>query len=174
MDEDRTICVLDLRQAGCPVSLTIAHARLAQRGLGFGLVCLEPTWHWQGIGFGHAKVGGYNVWLRGYNPLIATLSTPLSAPVITATRLRAANAGSARGAANMITEAITTAHSSPLLSPCSGASQPAAPRTWHPVQRLSGWFETQDSGQQGCQTHWCATVRSWHPAGYAGDRLAAA
>jgi hypothetical protein len=33
----------------------------------------------QGIGFGHAKVGGYNVWLRGYNPLITTISTPLSA-----------------------------------------------------------------------------------------------
>lgn len=63
----------------------------------------------QGIGFGHAKVGGYNVWLRGYNPLIATLSTPLSAPVVAATRLRAGNAGSARGAANMIAETITTA-----------------------------------------------------------------
>jgi hypothetical protein len=65
----------------------------------------------QGIGFGHAKVGGYNVWLRGYNPLIATLSTPLSAPVIAATRLRAGNAGSARGAASMIAEAVTTARS---------------------------------------------------------------
>ena len=65
----------------------------------------------QGIGFGHAKVGGYNVWLRGYNPLIATLSTPLSAPVIAATRLRSGNAGSARGAASMISEAITTARS---------------------------------------------------------------
>jgi hypothetical protein len=63
----------------------------------------------QGIGFGHAKVGGYNVYLRGYNPLIATLSTPLSAPVIAATRLRSGNAGSARGATNMIAEAITTA-----------------------------------------------------------------
>lgn len=63
----------------------------------------------QGIGFGHAKVGGYNVYLRGYNPLIATLSTPLSAPVIAATRLRSGNAGSARGAASMIAEAITTA-----------------------------------------------------------------
>jgi hypothetical protein len=62
----------------------------------------------QGIGFGHTKVGGYDVWLRGYNPLIATLSTPLSAPVIAATRLRAGNAGSARGAASMIAEAITT------------------------------------------------------------------
>ena len=63
----------------------------------------------QGIGFGHAKVGGYDVWLRGYNPLIATVSTPLSAPVIAATRLRSGNAGSARGAARMIAEAITTA-----------------------------------------------------------------
>jgi hypothetical protein len=65
----------------------------------------------QGIGFGHAKVGGYNVYLRGYNPLIATLCTPLSAPVIAATRLRAGNAGSARGAASQITEAVTTARS---------------------------------------------------------------
>jgi DDE family transposase len=65
----------------------------------------------QGIGFGHAKVGGYNVYLRGYNALITTLSTPLSAPVIAATRLRAGNAGSARGAASQITEAITTARS---------------------------------------------------------------
>lgn len=63
----------------------------------------------QGIGFGHAKVGGYNVWLRGYNPLIATLSTPLSAPVVAATRLRSGNAGSSRGAATMIAETITTA-----------------------------------------------------------------
>lgn len=63
----------------------------------------------QGIGFGHTKVGGYNVYLRGYNPLIATLSTPLSPPVIAATRLRSGNAGSARGAASMIAEAITTA-----------------------------------------------------------------
>jgi hypothetical protein len=42
---------------------------------------------------------------------VATLSTPLSAPVIAATRLRSGNAGSARGAASMISEAITTARS---------------------------------------------------------------
>lgn len=63
----------------------------------------------QGIGFGHAKVGGYNVWLRGYNPLIATLSTPLAAPVVAATRLRSGNTGSSRGAASMIAETVTTA-----------------------------------------------------------------
>ena len=54
---------------------------------------------------------GYNVYLRGYHPLITTVSTPLSAPVIAATRLRAGNAGSAWGAARQITEAITTARS---------------------------------------------------------------
>ena len=52
----------------------------------------------QGVGFGHAKVGGYKVLLRGYNPLVATISTPDAAPVIAATQLRAGNAGSARGA----------------------------------------------------------------------------
>lgn len=47
----------------------------------------------QGAGFGHTKVGGYDVRLRGLNPLIATLSTIDSAPVVAATRLRAGNAG---------------------------------------------------------------------------------
>ena len=35
----------------------------------------------QGAGFGHAKVGGYSVRLRGLNPLIAAISTPTSAPL---------------------------------------------------------------------------------------------
>jgi hypothetical protein len=34
----------------------------------------------QGVAFGHAKVGGYDVRLRGYNPLVATLSTLEAAP----------------------------------------------------------------------------------------------
>jgi hypothetical protein len=46
---------------------------------------------------------------RGYNPLIAILSTPDSAPVVAATRLRAGNAGSARGAASLVAEAVGTA-----------------------------------------------------------------
>jgi hypothetical protein len=62
----------------------------------------------QGVGFGHAKVGGYKVLLRGYNPLVATISTPDAAPVIAATQLRAGNASSARGAAWLVTEAIAT------------------------------------------------------------------
>jgi hypothetical protein len=63
----------------------------------------------QGVAFGHTKVGGYDVRLRGYHPLIATLSTPQAAPVVAATRLRAGNAGSARGAASLVAEAIGTA-----------------------------------------------------------------
>src|SRR5258707_540475 len=56
----------------------------------------------QGVGFGHAKVGGYQVLLRGYNPLVATISTPDAAPVIAATQLRAGNAGFARGAGSLV------------------------------------------------------------------------
>jgi hypothetical protein len=62
----------------------------------------------QGVGFGHAKVGGYKVLLRGYNPLLATISTLDAAPVIVATQLRAGNAGSARGAGSLVAEAIAT------------------------------------------------------------------
>jgi hypothetical protein len=60
----------------------------------------------QGAAFGHAKVGGYVVRLRGYHPQIVTLSTSSTAPVIAATRLRAGNAGSARAAASLPSEAI--------------------------------------------------------------------
>jgi hypothetical protein len=63
----------------------------------------------QGARFGHAKVGGYSVMLRGLSPLVATLSTPISAPVVAAMRLRGGNAGSARGAASLATEALATA-----------------------------------------------------------------
>jgi hypothetical protein len=63
----------------------------------------------QGAAFGHAKVGGYQLLLRGLNPLIATLSTPDAAPLVIASQLRAGNAGSARGASSLLAEAIGTA-----------------------------------------------------------------
>ena len=47
--------------------------------------------------------------MRGLNALAATISTPLSAPVIAATRLRGGNAASARGAASLAARAIATA-----------------------------------------------------------------
>ena len=63
----------------------------------------------QGAAFGHTKIQGKSVLVRGLNVLGAVVSTPLSAPVIAATRLRKGGAGSARGAASLATEAIGTA-----------------------------------------------------------------
>ena len=62
-----------------------------------------------GARFGHAKVGGYDVLLRGLSPLVATVSTPLAAPVVAATRLRNGAASSMKGAASLLTEALSTA-----------------------------------------------------------------
>ena len=62
-----------------------------------------------GAAHGHAKVGGYPVLLRGLSPLVATICTPLAAPVVAASRLRGGNAGSARGAAGLVAEAIGVA-----------------------------------------------------------------
>ena len=62
-----------------------------------------------GAALGYAKVGGYGVLLRGLSPLVATLCTPIAAPVVAATRLRGGNAGSARGAAGLVAEAVGVA-----------------------------------------------------------------
>ena len=57
--------------------------------------------HKQGARFGHTKIQGKSLLVRGLNALAAVISTPLSAPVIAATRLRGGNAASARGAASL-------------------------------------------------------------------------
>jgi hypothetical protein len=63
----------------------------------------------QGAAFGHTKIGGKTVLVRGLNALAATVCTPQAAPLIAATRLRGGNASSARGAASLIAEAAGTA-----------------------------------------------------------------
>jgi hypothetical protein len=63
----------------------------------------------QGAKFGHAKIGGKSVLVRGLNALAATVCTPLCAPVIAATRLRGGNAASARGAASFAARALAAA-----------------------------------------------------------------
>jgi hypothetical protein len=63
----------------------------------------------QGAAFGHTKIQGKGLLVRGLNVLAASIATPLAAPVIAGTRLRGGNAASARGAASMITEGISTA-----------------------------------------------------------------
>lgn len=66
-----------------------------------------PTKH--GAGFGHTKIQGKSVLVRGLSPLIGIVSTPLAAPVICGTRLRGGSANTARGAASFVTEQIATA-----------------------------------------------------------------
>ena len=56
----------------------------------------------QGAGYGYSGV-------KGLNALIATVSTPLSAPVICATRLRKGNTNSARGASRLVADALVAA-----------------------------------------------------------------
>ncbi|MGW1783897.1 IS1380 family transposase [Streptomyces sp. NPDC002143] len=56
----------------------------------------------QGAGYGYSKV-------KGLNALLGVVSTPLSAPVIAATRLRKGPSNSARGAAAFVAETIRTA-----------------------------------------------------------------
>jgi len=50
----------------------------------------------QGARFGHTKIQGKSLLVRGLNALAAVVSTPLSAAVIAATRLRGGNAASAQ------------------------------------------------------------------------------
>jgi hypothetical protein len=63
----------------------------------------------QGARFGYAKIGGKSLLVRGLNALAATVSTPLAAPVIAATRLRGGNAVSARGAAGFTARSLAAA-----------------------------------------------------------------
>src|SRR4029077_4576320 len=63
----------------------------------------------QGAAFGHTKIQGKSLLVRGLNALIAAVRTALGAPVIPATRLRGGNANSARGAARFAAEAIAAA-----------------------------------------------------------------
>ena len=55
-----------------------------------------------GAGYGYSGV-------KGLNALLAIVSTPTSAPVIAATRLRKGGTNSARGAARFVADALATA-----------------------------------------------------------------
>jgi hypothetical protein len=82
----------------------------------------------QGAGFGHTKIQGKSLLVRGLNALAAIISTPAAAPVIAATRLRGGKASSARGAASLAAEAISTAREAgaPARS-CSGSIRRTTP-----------------------------------------------
>jgi Transposase DDE domain group 1 len=63
----------------------------------------------QGASYGHAKIAGRQVLRKGLSPLATTISTREGAPVIAGIRLRAGRAGSGKGAASMVRDAIGTA-----------------------------------------------------------------
>lgn len=63
----------------------------------------------QGASYGHTKIAGKPILRKGLSPLAVTISTATAAPMLAAVRLRAGRAGSAKGAASMLTEAINTA-----------------------------------------------------------------
>jgi len=63
----------------------------------------------QGASFGHTKIAGKQVLRKGLSPLATTISTDRAAPVVAGIRLRAGKAGSGKGAASMVREAIAVA-----------------------------------------------------------------
>jgi hypothetical protein len=64
----------------------------------------------QGAGFGYTGV-------RGLNALLATATTPGSAPVVVAQRLRKGSAGSPRGAARLVADALKTVRAMTAATP---------------------------------------------------------
>src|SRR6266498_853434 len=70
--------------------------------------------------YGYGKQGAAVGRLKGtktLHPLLATLSTPIAAPVIAGIRLRKGKSADVRGAAAMVAEALATAHT----AGCTGA-----------------------------------------------------
>ena len=74
---------------------------------------LRPTYGKakEGASFGHTKIASRQVLRKGLSPLVTTISPRAGggAPVIAGIRLRAGKAGSGRGAASMVREAIILA-----------------------------------------------------------------
>jgi hypothetical protein len=63
----------------------------------------------QGASYGHTKISGKQILRKGLSPLVTTISTPASTPVIAGARLRAGRAASGKGAARMIAQAVSAA-----------------------------------------------------------------
>jgi hypothetical protein len=68
----------------------------------------------QGASYGHTKIAGKQILRKGLSPLVTTIHTPDSAPVIAGMRLRAGKTHSGKGAGRMISQAISTARAAGL------------------------------------------------------------
>jgi hypothetical protein len=117
----------------------------------------------QGARFGHAKIHGKSLLVRGLNALAATISTPLAAPVIAGTRLRGGNAGSSRGAAGFAAEAIGAAGMivTRMDSACYGAETIAA------IRRSGSCFSVTIPATAGVRTAIAGVPEdAWTPISY--------
>ncbi len=63
----------------------------------------------QGASYGHTKIAGKQILRKGLSPLVTTISTAGTAPVIAGMRLRAGKTNSGKGAGRMVAQAIATA-----------------------------------------------------------------
>jgi len=63
----------------------------------------------QGASYGHTKISSKQVLRKGLSPLATVISTERAAPMIAGIRLRAGRAGSGKGAASMVSQAVATA-----------------------------------------------------------------
>jgi hypothetical protein len=72
----------------------------------------------QGAAFGHAKVGGYQVRLRGLSPLVAAISTPQAAPVPSSMRTPGAGSPTPRPPKRPIPRSKRAPTGSPRGSSC--------------------------------------------------------
>jgi Transposase DDE domain group 1 len=97
---------LDAVAAGVLAGL-VAHTPVLAVDSGLVLVDVDDTmrevhgYAKQGAGYGYSGV-------KGLNALLATVSTPTSAPLIAAARLRKGSTNSARGAGRIVAEALAT------------------------------------------------------------------
>jgi hypothetical protein len=98
---------LDKVAAGLLTNLA-AHVPLLRGADQMSLVDIDDTvkatygYAKQGAGYGYTKV-------KGLNALVGIVSTPISAPVIAATRLRKGPTNSTRGAARLVADTLTIA-----------------------------------------------------------------
>lgn len=78
---------------------------------------LRPVYghHKQGASYGHTKIAGKQILRKGLSPLVTTLCTETGAPLVAGLRLRAGRAGSGKGAASMVAEAIRLARAAGAL-----------------------------------------------------------
>jgi hypothetical protein len=101
----------------------------------------------QGAGFGHTKIQGKSLLVRGLNALAATICTPLGAPVIAATRLRGGTANSARGDLGLqdgrrrLVEVVVWLRRKPGHPPAFGPGQAgqAKPGGWADGDWVTSW-----------------------------------